>query len=130
MSKHHRLPRFSTKALVVSILAFAGVSAFAADFPTGTYSIDASKPKLAFDGKGQFRVVQGDKLMVSGAYTVNGDQIKLTDAKGPWACTKEGEQSGTYGWKFEKSVLTFSKVSDACQDRVGSLAMLKWIKQP
>ena len=121
--------RLSTKTLAASSLVLAGFSAFAADFPVGTYSIDATKPNMTFDGKGQFHLVQGDKPLVSGTYTVKGDQIVLTDTQGPWACTKDGQQSGSYHWKYEKSVLTFNKISDACADRVGSLEAMKWTKQ-
>jgi hypothetical protein len=129
MSKHSRLSRSFTQTLVASSLALVGFAAFAADFPIGTYSIDATKPNLTFDGKGRFRVVQGAKLLVSGTYSVKGDQIEVTDTKGPWACTADGQRSGTYHWNYEKSVLNLSKVSDACQDRVGSLAAVKWTKQ-
>ena len=130
MFKDHNLLRTAIKTLAASSLALAGSSAFAADFPAGTFSFDATKPSMTFDGKGGFRVVQGDKSLVSGTYTVKGDQIVLTDAQGPWACTKEGQQSGSYHWKYEKSVLTFNKINDACADRVGSLEAMKWARQP
>lgn len=130
MIKHHCLSRLSTRTLIATSLVLTGFAAFAADFPVGTYSIDATKPSLSFDGKGRFRVAEGDKLLVSGTYDVTGDQIRITDTEGPWACTKDGQRTGTYHWTYEKSVLTLSKISDPCQDRAGSFAMVKWTKQP
>ena len=40
-----------------------------------------------------------------------------------------GEQTGTYAWKYENAVLTFSKVADKCEDRVRSLIKLAWKAQ-
>ena len=59
-----------------------------------------------------------------------GSQLEITDAQGPWACTKSGEQSGTYMWKYADSALTFSKVKDLCQDRVKQPTQVKWKRQP
>jgi hypothetical protein len=56
-------------------------------------------------------------------------QLQLTDTQGPWACTKAGEQTGIYTWKYENAVLTLSKVADKCEDRVKSLVNLAWKRQ-
>ena len=66
---------------------------------------------------------------VTGHYTVKGNQLELTDKEGPWACTKAGEQTGTYTWKYANSALTFTKIADHCQDRVGTLVTAPW-QQP
>jgi len=99
--------------------------AFAADFPVGTYTAGA-KTTVTFDGIGQFRVYEGKSMKVGGIYAVKADQFELTDKEGPWACTKSGELTGTYTWKFENSQLTFAKVVDLCRDRVKSLAKTSW----
>ncbi len=97
----------------------------AADFPIGSYAANASVT-LTFDDKGRFRVNDGKAMQVAGRYTVKGDQLALTDEKGPWACTKPGEQTGTYTWKYDNSVLTFVKIADRCADRVASLTTAAW----
>ena len=99
--------------------------AFAADPPTGTYAAKGNIT-LTLDGNGQFRVSDGKGTKVAGSYTIKGDQLQLTDKDGPWACTKTEEQSGTYTWKLDDSVLTLVKVRDLCTDRVGSLTMTSW----
>jgi hypothetical protein len=103
--------------------------ALAAEFPTGTYEAKEAPYTVRFDGKGQFHVNKGETLEVSGNYSVNTGELQLTDTQGPWACTKAGEQTGTYAWKYENAVLTFSKVADKCEDRVKSLVNLAWKRQ-
>lgn len=103
--------------------------ALAADFPAGTYQTKGQPYTVSFDGKGQFQVHQGAKLQVAGTYSVKADEVELTDAEGPWACTKADEKTGTYSWKYEQAVLTLSKVSDKCADRVRSLVDLAWTRQ-
>ena len=110
-----------------SILALS--PAFAADFPTGTFEAKQTPFAVSFDDKGQFRVKQGDTLEVMGHYSAKASELKLTDAEGPWACTKAGELTGTYTWTYENAVLTFVKVTDKCEDRVKSLVGLAWQRQ-
>jgi hypothetical protein len=107
---------------IFSALALSPV--FAADFPKGSY--EAKDLVLTFDEKGQFHVNNGETTEVSGNYSVQGSRLELTDVKGPWACTKPGQQTGTYTWKFDTSALTFSKVADSCDERSGSLVPLTW----
>jgi len=129
------MSRCASTGSQLSVRAFAICSmlalscALAADFPAGTYAAKGAPYTVSFDGKGQFQVHQGDKLQVAGSYAVKGGELKLTDAQGPWACTKDGEQSGTYAWKFENAVLTLNKVTDKCDDRVKSLIGLAWKRQ-
>jgi hypothetical protein len=103
--------------------------AFAADFPTGTFQAKQTPFTVSFDDKGQFRVNQGDTLQVMGSYSATASELKFTDSKGPWACTKAGEQTGTYTWKYENAVLTLIKLTDKCADRVKSLVSLAWQRQ-
>ena len=104
-------------------------AAFAADFPTGTYGVKEAPFTVSFDDKGQFHVNQGETLEVAGSYSVKAGEVRLTDSSGPWACTKDGEQTGTYSWKFENGVLSFVKVADKCEDRVKSLVNIGWKRQ-
>ena len=112
---------------ICSTLAFS--PAFAAAFPTGTYAAKKAPYTLSFDDKGQFHVNKGETLEVAGNYSVKAGELQLTDSSGPWACTKAGEQAGTYAWKYENAVLTFSKVADKCEDRARSLINLAWKAQ-
>jgi|ERR1022692_2831205 hypothetical protein len=103
--------------------------AFAADFPTGTFEAKQTPFTVSFDDKGQFRVNQGGTLEVMGNYSAKASELKLTDSQGPWACTKAGEQTGTYTWKYENAVLTLIKLADTCEDRVKSLVGFAWQRQ-
>ena len=125
MSSRLRYPR-ALSAACSFCLAFALTPAFAADFPVGSYAPKGGTTTLTFDGKGQFRVVEKDAMVVTGQYTVKGDQLEITDMQGPWACTKPHEKTGTYAWKVNQSELVFSTVADRCQARVQSLTMTRW----
>ena len=84
---------FGVSALAIGS-TFAMSSALAADFPAGTYETKGQPYTVSFDAKGQFHVHQGEKLQVAGTYTVKAGELQLTDAEGPWACTKAGERDG------------------------------------
>jgi hypothetical protein len=112
---------------IYSSLALA--AAVSADFPTGTYAAKEVPFTVTFDAQGQFQVLKGETLEVTGKYSLKTGQLQLTDSRGPWACAKTGEQTGTYAWKYENAVLTFSKVADQCADRVKSLVDLAWQRQ-
>ena len=114
-------------AYALAICSTLAISpALAADFPTGTYEVKTTPFTVSFDDKGQFHVNKGDTLEVSGNYSIKIGQLQLTDTQGPWACTKAGEQTGIYTWKYENAVLTLNKVADKCEDRVKSLVNLAW----
>jgi hypothetical protein len=109
---------------IISTLALS--TALAGGFPQGTFEAKDAPYTVSFDGKGQFQVTQGKTLEVTGTYSVNDKVLTLTDTQGPWACSKEGERTGTYQWKYEDAVLALSKVTDKCEDRVRSLVSLAW----
>jgi hypothetical protein len=129
MSRRALIPSdLSAFALAIcSTLALS--TALAADFPTGTYEAKEAPYTVSFDDKGQFHVNQGGTLEVTGNYSVKTGKVELTDTQGPWACTKAGEQTGIYTWKYENAVLTLSKVADKCEDRVKSLVKVAWKRQ-
>jgi hypothetical protein len=112
-------------------LALALSSVFAAEspFPIGAYAVEGHKVRLTFNDKAEFRVTEGGVTQVVGRYKVEQDRLELTDLQGPWACTKAGQQTGTYRWNYANSVLTFSKVTDLCEDRVQSLTPANWARQ-
>lgn len=96
----------------------------AADFPQGTYA--SGEYTIVFADKGQFRVSTGEELVVEGDYTVKGEQLILTDKRGRLACTGEGMETATYGWKYEGEMLTLSKVEDKCPGRSAGLTAGPW----
>jgi hypothetical protein len=110
---------------VISMLVVPLVVA-APTFPTGKYK--AGEISIQFDGHGNVKVSQGDRVLVDGQYIADGDQIKLTDESGPMACSK-GEETGTYRWKHEGGTLTFSKVEDRCDGRSGDLVGRGWKRE-
>jgi hypothetical protein len=117
------------RLLLCALLALPAGVAFAADFPTGTYEAKGTPITVSFNDKGQFHVNKGETLEVTGTYSVKTGELQLTDSQGPWACTKTGEQTGIYAWKYENAALTFSKVADKCEDRVNSLVKVAWKRQ-
>ncbi len=127
MSAHRYVLKISASVCSAAIAAAVAVPALAADFPAGTYS--GPQFTLSFDGNGHFHGSLKGVVKVEGDYTVSGDQLQFTDKSGEWACTRPGEQTGTYRWKSEGDTLTFGKVNDACRDRVGSLTPQPWKKQ-
>ncbi|MDQ3253413.1 MAG: hypothetical protein M3R15_05825 [Acidobacteriota bacterium] len=108
-----------TCAAVGATIAFA-----AADFPLGSYAIEGYA--IVFADEGKFRVNKGDEVLVEGEYTVKGDRLQLTDKHGPIACTREGHETGTYGWKYEGEALTLSKVEDKCEGRAAAMTARPW----
>jgi hypothetical protein len=126
MFNQSHYPRTAAAAALLTFSALALTSAFAADFPIGSFAANGSTTTVTFDDKGQFQVVEKDAMVVAGQYTIKGDQLEITDVQGPWACTKAGEKTGSYAWKLNESELTFSKLADRCQDRVQSLTTTKW----
>jgi hypothetical protein len=107
---------------VCAILALS--PALAADFPAGNYK--ANDVSMVFDGKGNFHVVKSGTTEVSGTYSTAQGRIELTDVSGPWACAGAGQKKGTYVWAFNGTALTFTKVTDACDDRSTALLSASW----
>jgi hypothetical protein len=81
---------------------------------------------IVFDRKGQFHVNNGGTTEVSVTYSVEQGRVSLTDVKGPWACTKAGQEKGTYIWSFNGTALTFIKVTDTCDERSNTLVPASW----
>src|ERR1700751_3429339 len=116
-SRHTRFAHSAARLTAAIGAAFVTLLVFAAaTFPSGTYV--SGGMAATFDG-GHFRVKQGETGQVEGDYATHGDQIQLTDKRGPWACTTAGEETGAYRWKYDGGTLTFSEVSDRCKDRSG-----------
>lgn len=124
--------RISSNLSVCALAIFSTLAvapALAADFPAGTYAAKEQPFTVTFDGRGQFQVNKGETVEVAGNYSFKAGELQLTDTRGPWACTKSGERTGTYAWKYENALLSFSTVADKCEDRVRSLINVAWKRQ-
>ena len=118
---------FSLFWVLAVVTSTAGGIAPARDesnFPKGTYT--AGEFTIFFGDKGEFRVTQGEEMQVEGDYTVDKDLLTLIDKRGPLACTGAGMDKGTYRWKYEAEVLTFTKVNDECSGRSAALPAEPW----
>ena len=92
-------------------------------FPTGSF---AGGPLTAtFNKDGTHVVSENGRVVLSGTYTIQTDQIVLTDKAGESTCT----DTGTYQWRFDGTSLTFRAVLDNCSPRVDSLTRQKWIRK-
>jgi hypothetical protein len=111
---------------VASCLALA--PAFAAEFTTGSY--EAKGLVMTFAKGQQWHLNKGAEVVVSGTYALKGDQLEITDVAGPWACNKTaGMETGTYTWKVDSGILTFTKVADACNERSNPMTSMQWKRQ-
>ena len=81
-----------------------------------------------FDGKDKLTVTRDGKEVVEGRYTVNKDEIELTDERGPFAGTGD-TKTGTYKWKLDGGKLTFTKVKDESEGRSRILTTGAWERQ-
>jgi len=96
--------------------------------PLSTY--DSEGYSLTFEASGHFHYMKGDRLMVDGAYTYNGDEITLSDQSGIDACKGSGREAGRYRWALKGQLLTFTKIADNCSDRIRGLTNQNWKMRP
>ena len=127
MNTRFRSLSFLCALAFVAWMAGSTQSALASDFAIGSYS--SGPYTLIFGAHGDFRVVKSGYALVGGEYSVNGAQLRLTDKRGPSACTGEGHVTGTYSWKLEGTMLKLSKVEDQCADRSKSFDATSWKKE-
>jgi len=106
------------------------------EFPTGNYTVtfteaDDVTPEIVGTWSVVWRIdgdfiigFEGDAL-VQGEFSVDGNQVTLTDRDGPGRCP----DSGTYEWAFQDPELTLSLVSDSCESRSEVLTTKPWTLQ-
>lgn len=126
LDQRRRVHLFIATIAFMEAALLTGVATAASNLPTGSYS--SGPYTLVFDRDGSFQVVKSGYALVEGDYLVSGQQIRLTDKKGPFACTGPGQATGTYNWKLERGVLLLRKVEDKCNDRSASFTV-PWKKQ-
>ncbi len=98
-------------------------------FPLGTYtsSGDDEPWTHTFAPDGTFSVASNAGMLVEGTYVVTGDQIEITDERGPRAAVEA--KPGTYRWSVDQQQLMFTVVEDEVEGRVTALATHPWIRQ-
>jgi hypothetical protein len=100
-------------------------TASAADFPKGTIAAELGGTQwtIRFEDGGAYAVSCGEDVVAEGKYTAKKDEIEMTDEKGSRA---EPGKTGKYSWKLDGKKLTFTKVEDEVQGRVGALTNGPW----
>ena len=128
MTKRHGWIIGSAALLVVFLVL--GTAARTADFKKGTYSVMAGGFKWAinFGDNNKVTFTKDGEIAVEGTYNVTGDELELTDERGPVACGGE-QKTGKYKWKLEEKKLTLTKVADLCEGRARGLTSQVWVRE-
>ncbi|MDX1993372.1 MAG: hypothetical protein SF029_13365 [bacterium] len=91
--------------------------------PNGTYGFPDPSIFLSFDNgryTGVYVTPEGEQqVFVEGHYSVEGDQITMTDESGPRACLET--PTATYQWTFDGTQLSMHPVEDPCDERLSVL---------
>jgi len=107
------------RVVVFAVLAVAIPAAWlpAADnLPTGTFV--SGEWGVTFSADKTYHVAQNGELVVEGTYSGSHNQAVFTDTGGKYACS---ESNGKYTWKLDGDSLSFVKVKDDCNGRIGVL---------
>lgn len=131
------LPVLRSLLLAATIVA---VPALASGTLTGVYTADliaadfqnapegapldrmTGKWKITFKDDGTFTVEQNEAMHVTGKYSVNGDELTLTDIGGDFACRGAHSPDGVYRVERDATNLRLTLVRDAeCEGRSGVL---------
>ena len=102
--------------VVVLLAISAGRAGAASKFPVGTFA--TGDWTVTFSTNKTYQVMQGGQPVVEGGYTVGKDGVIFKDTGGQYACY---DSDGKYTWQVDKDSLTFAKIDDNCQGRVGVL---------
>jgi hypothetical protein len=137
----YSLPHGSIATLVVVGLALSGPSAWSQESLVGTYAATlhvedvkipagseiptaqiAGEWSVAFGADHTYSVKQNNIEQVTGTYTLQGDELELTDTSGEFACKGGDAPQGVYRVKLDGPALTFTKVKDEeCAGRVATI---------
>ncbi|HXJ95458.1 MAG TPA: hypothetical protein VMT20_21655 [Terriglobia bacterium] len=98
-------------------LLISAASLPAADnLPIGTFvSVEWG---VTFSADKTYHVTQNGELVVEGTYSGSHDQAVFQDTGGKYACSAS---DGKYTWKLDGDSLSFAKVEDDCDGRIGVL---------
>jgi len=102
--------------VVVLFAISAGRAGAASKFPAGTFT--TGEWAVTFSANKTYQVTQSGKAVVEGGYTLGKDGVTFKDTGGQFACY---DSDGRYSWKIDDDTLTFVKIDDNCQGRIGVL---------
>ena len=102
--------------VVVLLAISAGRAGAASKFPVGTFV--SGEWAVTFSANKTYQVTQSGQSVVEGGYTVGTDGVIFKDTSGQYACY---DSDGKYTWKIDGDTLTFVKIDDNCEGRVGVL---------
>jgi len=102
--------------VVVLLAISAGRAGAVSKFPAGTFT--TGEWAVTFSANKTYQVTQSGKPVVEGGYTLGKDGVTFKDTGGQFACY---DSDGKYTWKIDNDTLTFIKVDDNCQGRIGVL---------
>lgn len=83
--------------------------------------------RLDFTDHARATLTLNGKLVITRAYSVNGNQIAFTDEFGSYACD-DGDTPATYLWSLQGTALVLKKKSDSCDFRVKLLEAHSWTR--
>jgi hypothetical protein len=128
MTKRHEWT-IRLAALLVVLLALGAV-ARTEDFKKGAYSVTAGGAKWAinFGDNNKLTFTRDGEIAAEGTYKVTGDELEVTDERGPIACGGE-QKTGKYKWRLEEKKLTMTKVEDPCEGRAHALTSHVWVRE-
>jgi type IV secretory pathway protease TraF len=115
----------AVSATTLMLLA-APHAAASQEFKRGTYAttFNGMALEIQFADSGKVTVTADNAVVVTGTFTIKGEEIELRDQSGPLACN--ADQVGRYKWKLEAKTLTLLLISDDCQGRTQSIAGQPW----
>jgi hypothetical protein len=92
-------------------------------FPAGSYLAAGGSLVATFSPDGKFIVKTKDasEVEAEGAYTLDGEQIVLTENAGAGEDNQRCQEPGKYKWSFDGKALLFTKLTDDCEGRARAL---------
>lgn len=115
---------------VIMIISFiVTASSQTSEFKKGTYTATAYGATWAIKyDDNKVSLARNGEIFIEGVYKVTGNEIEVTDERGPMAC-RDDQKTGKYTWKLEGKSLTFQKVKDECAGRANALTSIPWIRE-
>ena len=114
-SSGHWLTRVVPSIVLALAISAAWLSA-ADNLPNGTFV--SGEWGVTFSADKTYHVTQNGELVVEGTYSGSQNQAVFQDTGGKYACSAS---DGKYTWKLDGDSLSFVKVEDDCNGRIGVL---------
>jgi hypothetical protein len=100
-------------AIFVILFFAATLCACSSDkFPTGKYTSGTASVEYRDDGT--YTLMNGDEVIAEGTYSIQEDEIQLTDSY----CAERDANPGSYKWQHEDGKLSLELIKDPCEGRV------------